>query len=154
MFRFMILAVCLVVLVGCGGSSHSDDTGRSSPAPPKAASQGDSKKGIGPIQEVALGPIDEEVAARGRVVFDTKCSACHKWEERYVGPALTGVTTRREPEWILNMMLNPDEMIKHDDQAKALFAEYLTPMTFQNVSQEEAEAILMYFRAMDSGAAE
>jgi hypothetical protein len=41
--------------------------------------------------------------------------------------------------------------IKHDEQARALFAEYLTPMTFQNVSQEEAEAILMYFRAMDSG---
>jgi mono/diheme cytochrome c family protein len=150
----MALALCLSVLVGCGGSSQSDDNGRSSSTKPKAAAQGDSKKGIGPIKEIVLGPIDDAVVARGKEIFDTKCSACHKFEERYVGPGLAGVTERREPEWIMNMILNPDEMIKNDEQAKALFAQYLTPMTFQNVSQEEAEAILTYFRSQDSGAGE
>jgi mono/diheme cytochrome c family protein len=154
MHRLMALAVCLSVLVGCGGSSQSDDTGKSSSTKPKTTSQGDSKKGIGPIKEIALGPIDDAVVAHGREIFDTKCSACHKFEERYVGPALAGVTKRREPEWIMNMILNPDEMIKNDEQAKALFTEYLTPMTFQNVSEEEAEAILTYFRSEDSGAGE
>jgi mono/diheme cytochrome c family protein len=90
------------------------------------------------------------VAEHGKTVFDTKCSACHKWEERYVGPALDGVTQRRQPEWIMNMILNPEEMIKNDDQAKALFAQYLTPMTFQNVSKDEATAILTYFRSLDA----
>jgi mono/diheme cytochrome c family protein len=90
----------------------------------------------------------------GQEIFDTKCSACHKWGERYVGPALAGVTKRREPEWIMNMILNPDEMIKQDEQAKALFAQYLTPMTFQNVSEDEAKAILTYFRSLDAGASE
>ncbi len=156
MLRLMVLAICLSILVGCGGSSQSDDNGRSSSTKPKTSSQAnaDSKKGIGPIQEVVLGPIDEKVVAHGQEIFDIKCSACHKWEERYVGPALAGVTQRREPEWIMNMILNPDEMIKNDGQAKALFAEYLTPMTFQNVSEEDAEAILTYFRSMDSGAGE
>lgn len=154
MHRLMALAVCLSVLVGCGGSSQSDDSGKSSSTKPKAAAQGDSKKGIGPIKEIALGPIDDTVVAHGKEIFDTKCSACHKFEERYVGPALAGITERREPEWIMNMILNPDEMIKNDEQAKALFTEYLTPMTFQNVSQEEAEAILTYFRSEDSGAGE
>jgi len=156
MLRLMVLAICLPILAGCGGSSQSDDTGRASSAKPKTSSQAnaDSKKGIGPITEIALGPIDEKVVAYGQEIFDTKCSACHKWEERYVGPPLAGVTKRREPEWIMNMILNPDEMIKQDEQAKALFAEYLTPMTFQNVSEDEAEAILMYFRSLDAGAGE
>jgi len=101
-----------------------------------------------------LGPIDEKVVAQGLEIFDIKCSACHKWEERYVGPQLAGITKRREPEWIMNMILNPDEMIKQDEQAKALFAEFLTPMTFQNVSEDEAKAILMYFRSLDAGAGE
>jgi len=151
-FRLFVLAICLSLVVGCGGSSDSDSaksesTSRDTASAPKAA---DSKKGIGPITEVVLGPIDPEVVAHGQEVFDTKCSACHKWEERYVGPALAGVTSRRTPEWIMNMILNPDEMIKSDEQARALFVEYLTPMTFQNVSEADAEAILTYFRSLDS----
>jgi mono/diheme cytochrome c family protein len=116
---------------------------------PATSSPSDSK-GIGPISEVALGPIDAQVAAHGKTVFETKCSACHKWEERYVGPALNGVTQRRRPEWIMNMILNPDQMIQNDAQAKALFAQYLTPMTFQNVTKDDAAAILTYFRSLDA----
>ena len=137
MLRLMVLAICLSILTGCGGSSQSDDTGSSSSAKPKTSSQASAD-----FKEIALGPIDEKVAAHGAEIFDTKCSACHKWEERYVGPQLAGVTKRREPEWIMNMILNPDEMIKQDEQAKALFTEFLTPMTFQNVSEDEAKAIL------------
>jgi mono/diheme cytochrome c family protein len=113
-----------------------------------------SDKGVGPVTEITLGPVDTALASHGREIFDTKCAVCHKFEERYVGPALAGVTERRKPEWIMNMMLNPDEMIKQDPQAKALFAEYLTPMAFQNVTEEDAKAILMYFRSVDSGAGE
>ena len=106
------------------------------------------------MTDIELGPIDAELVAVGEEIFDTKCSACHKWEERYVGPPMAGITERRKPEWIMNMILNPDEMIKQDEQAKALFAEYLTPMTFQNVSHDDAVAILTYFRSMDAGASE
>ena len=148
------MVFCLFLITGCGGSSQSDDTGKSSSTQQKAAASGDSRKGIGPIKEMTLAPIDDVIVAQGLEIFDTKCSACHKWDERYVGPPLAGITKRREPEWIMNMMLNPDEMIKHDEQARALFTEYLTPMTFQNVSEKDAEAILMYFRSMDAGAVE
>jgi mono/diheme cytochrome c family protein len=153
MLRLTTLAVVLSFLVGCGGS-QSDDAARDtsqSKATTSVAQTGNSK-GIGPVTEIELGPVNDSVAAHGKGVFETKCSACHKWEERYVGPALNGVTQRREPEWIMNMILNPDQMIKEDEQAKALFAEYLTPMTYQNVTAEDAEAILTYFRSLDSGA--
>jgi hypothetical protein len=72
-------------------------------------------------------------------------------DEKVVGPALGGVTKRRTPEWIMNMILNPEEMTKQDPTAQALLAEHLTQMTFQNVTEKEARAILEYFRKTDEG---
>ncbi|MEO0153387.1 MAG: c-type cytochrome [candidate division WOR-3 bacterium] len=105
--------------------------------------------GIGPIKEVKLGPIDQSLVSKGKEVFEMKCTACHKLDERFVGPPLRGITKKRKPEWIMNMILNPVEMTQKDPIAKQLLAEYLTQMTFQNVSQEEARAILEYFRSID-----
>ncbi|GIX41145.1 MAG: hypothetical protein KatS3mg129_0878 [Leptospiraceae bacterium] len=107
--------------------------------------------GVGPIQsKIELGPVDDALAQKGEKLFNEKCTACHKIEERYVGPAIKGVTVRRTPEWIMNMILNPMEMTQKDPQAKELLAQYLTQMTNQNVSQEDARAILEYFRKIDS----
>jgi len=106
--------------------------------------------GVGPIQsKIELGALDNALAQKGEKLFNEKCTACHKIEERYVGPALKGVTTRRAPEWIMNMILDPMKMTQEDPQAKELLAEYLTQMTNQNVSQEDARALLEYFRKID-----
>jgi len=108
-------------------------------------------KGFGPVSEIKLGKeIDESLSAKGKEVFETKCSACHKFEEKYVGPALKGVTQKREPEWIMNMILNPQEMTQKDPVAQELFAEHLVQMTSQNVTQDDARAILEYMRKFDS----
>ena len=141
-------ALLLVLIVGCGGGSKDSSTAQKAPAP--AASPADDGKGVGPIKSVTLGPIDAAIAAEGQEIFDMKCSVCHKINERYVGPALSGVTKRRKPEWIMNMALNPDQMIKDDPTARQLFTEYLTPMTFQNVTEDDVTKILMYFRSIES----
>ncbi|MFN7065533.1 MAG: c-type cytochrome [Aquificaceae bacterium] len=107
--------------------------------------------GIGPIKEVKLGPIDQALVKRGKEIYEIKCSACHKFDEKYVGPPLRGVTQRRKAEWIMNMILNPSEMIQKDPIARELLAEYPTPMPFQNVSKEDARAILEYLRGVDGG---
>ncbi len=107
--------------------------------------------GIGPIKELKLGPIDQSLVKKGKEIFESKCAACHKFDEKYVGPPLRGVTKRRKPEWIMNIILNPSEMIQKDPIAKELLAEYLTPMPFQNVSEEDARAILEYLRSVDEG---
>lgn len=44
------------------------------------------------------------------------------------------------------MILNPSEMIQKDPIAKELLAKYPTPMPFQNVSEEDARAILEYLK--------
>ncbi len=103
-------------------------------------------KGIGPIKSVKLDAIDEKLVAKGKEVYKINCTACHKFKKKYIGPALKGVTERRSPEWIMNMILNADEMLKEDPVAKALIAEYNAPMAQQQISEEDARAILEYFR--------
>lgn len=110
-------------------------------------------KGVGPVKAVKLGAIDPALAKRGGEAFEQKCSACHKFDERYVGPPIGGVTQRRSPEWIMNMILNPQEMTAENETAKHLLGEYMTQMTFQNVSEPDARAILEFFRQHDSGGA-
>jgi len=107
-------------------------------------------KGVGPVKHVDMASLDASRAPLGEELFTVKCSACHKLAERYIGPALAGVTQRREPEWILNQILNPEVMIVEDPVAKALLAEYLAPMANQHLTRDEAESILVYFREYDA----
>ncbi len=113
---------------------------------------GDLPKGIGPITEVVLADIDSELAAAGETTFNMLCSACHKFGERYVGPDLLGVTERRAPEWIMNMILNTNQMIFEDDTAYELLAEYMTPMPQLMLSEEQARELLEFFRQQDANA--
>jgi mono/diheme cytochrome c family protein len=139
-----IVAVsCILFAIQCGG----DDEGNGSQAP----SDPMKNKGIGPITSVTIGDtIDAKMAKEGEQVFENKCSACHKFDERVVGPALKGITTRRTPEWIMNMIINPQEMTQKDPIANELLAEYLTQMVFQNVTEEETRSLVEYFRKIDS----
>ncbi len=107
-----------------------------------------SYKGVGPIDKLILKEtIDETLASHGLEVFNANCVACHKIESRLVGPALAGVTERRSPEWIMNMILNPEGMLEQDTLTMALFNEYKSPMLNQHLSKEDARAVLEYFRA-------
>ena len=106
-------------------------------------------KGVGPIKELKLDPtIDQQLAQEGQTVFEQYCTACHKIEDRFVGPPLKEITTRRSPEWIMNMILNPEVMVKEDPIAKQLLAEYLSPMANQNLTEAQARSILEYFRTL------
>ncbi len=107
-------------------------------------------KGVGPITSVKLDAIDETMVADGKALFKTKCSACHKVSKRFVGPAMAGITERRTPEWIMNMILNPEVMVTQNAAAKKLLAEYLSPMANQSLTEEEARLILEYFRTLNA----
>jgi mono/diheme cytochrome c family protein len=122
------------------------------PAAPTTVSTITSGKGVGPVDHVDLASLDESREPIGAKLFQEKCSACHKIEEKYIGPALTGVTQRRQPEWILNMILNPEVMIKEDPTARTLLATYIAPMANQHLTRDEAESILVYFREHDEEA--
>ena len=108
-----------------------------------------SNKGVGPITSVEITDIDDLLAEQGKDLYKTNCTACHKLSKRSVGPALKGVTTRRSPEWIMNMIMNPDEMLEKDTIAIELLAEYMAPMTNQNIVETDARAILEFLRTKE-----
>ena len=107
-------------------------------------------KGVGPITSVEFGEtVDADLAAKGEKTFSTICIACHMAEQRMIGPALKGVYERRSPEWVMNMILNPDGMLKDDPIAQALLKEYNNAiMLNQNLSEEDARAVAEYLRTM------
>lgn len=109
-----------------------------------------SNKGIGPITSVDFeAEIDSELAAQGEAKFSTICVACHMADQRMIGPAMAGVYERRSPEWVMNMILNPDGMLKEDPIAIALLKEYNNAiMLNQNLTEEEARAIAEYLRTL------
>lgn len=152
--KFLTGLVLSALLFSCGGETAETTTAE---APAKeeakveevaeAAPVDDAmSKGVGPISELILEDIDDALVEKGKEIYKTNCTACHKIGKRLVGPALKGVTERRSPEWIMNMILNPEGMVAEDPVAKALLAEYLAPMANQSLSEDDARAILEFFR--------
>lgn len=141
----LVLSLALVACGGDGGQGAAPgaDVGSS------AEESGSAATAIRPVK----GPLDEALASRGEKLFkDLGCTACHRVEERLVGPALEGVTERRDYPWFYHMVTNPDSMIRNDSIGKELLAEYLTPMANQGVSDDEARALFEYFRRVDESA--
>ncbi|WP_224997571.1 cytochrome c [Cesiribacter sp. SM1] len=147
----MLLALGCFFFIGCSSGSDKKAEANTGSAPTEEATPVDDGKGIGPVKEVSLGEIDPQLAENGQQLFESKCSACHRTDNtKVVGPGIAGVTERRKPEWIMNMIINPEEMTKKDPTAKKLLAEHLTQMTNQNVNEQDARALLEFFRQNDA----
>jgi len=138
MKKISLVLLLVGLLVSCGGKKEETST------PSKTETQ---------VQKVDLSQIsedwpalNEELASKGEKLFAQKgCNACHTvTDQKLVGPGLKGLNGRAGYRWSLAMILNPDSMLKNDERAKQLLKEYGTPMTNQNVTLEEAEAILHY----------
>jgi len=106
----------------------------------------DDGKGIGEITEVKLNdPLDAGMVQRGQAIFDMKCSACHKLtDQRVVGPGWKGLTERRKPEWIMNMVTNVDVMLDKDPAAQEMLKQCLVRMPNQNLSVGDARDVLEF----------
>ncbi len=105
--------------------------------------------GVGPASSVSLGALNQGWVAEGEALFKAKCSSCHKPMKKYVGPAPKGILDRRNPEWIMNMILDPEKMVREDPVAKELLTRYLAPMANQSLTEDEARKILEYFRILN-----
>lgn len=153
-FRFG-MATMVALAAACGGGKGDQ------PAPPASGGTDASgltafqqEHGIGPVTDViALTDVDPKLAEQGKTLYDVKCTACHKIGERYVGPQLDDVLTKRSPTYVMNMMLNPNEMVERHPVAKQLLGEYMTLMANQSLTVEEARAILEYLRTQTKGTA-
>lgn len=153
------LALCFLVLITACGKKESTTTTPQTGEKPKSmlGAQTEQEKmisegrGIGEVKNVVLSsPLEQERVKRGKDIYDMKCSSCHKLtDERFVGPGWQGVTTRRKPEWIMNMTTNADVMLDRDPEAQKLLELCLTRMPNQNVSIGDARDVLEFMRSND-----
>ena len=109
-----------------------------------------SNKGVGPITAVTLdSEIEEAIAKKGEEVYNQMCLACHRVGKKFIGPAPNGILERRSPEWVMNMILNPEGMVKEDALARDLLQEFNgAPMANQGLTEEQARSVLEFFRTL------
>lgn len=155
MNRSALMLAALTALTACGGDAPPANapSGSSAVAAGAELSAVEMEQGIGPIRDLQLGALDPALVARGEADFTTKCSACHKIDERYVGPPLGEVLDHRRPEFVMNMILNANEMVQKHPVVREMLAQYYTPMPVQVTDQGEARAILEYLRSVQTGSA-
>lgn len=95
-------------------------------------------------------PLNAQWVSEGKSIYEVKCQACHKLtSEKLVGPGWSGVTKRRKPEWIMNMITNVDMMLEKDPEAQRLLEECLVRMPNQNLNFDEARKVLEFQRSND-----
>ncbi|NUN99564.1 MAG: cytochrome c [Saprospiraceae bacterium] len=146
----------LLFLSACGGG-NTPTTSTQQGTPPASMIEDtpsyDPNRGEGKFTAEMLNltpQLDAAMAASGETVQAVKCAACHKLtEEKLVGPGWKGVTTRRNPEWIMNFITNPDPMIEKDPAVRAQLELCLVRMPNQNLSDTDARNILEFMRKND-----
>ena len=159
--KFLFTAFVALSLTACGGDAPKDGGGGNSDYVPPAvkaqqeaeaaAANAMSNIGVGPLTSAITldAAINDEMAATGKEIYELKCTACHKAEKKFIGPAPKGILERRNPTWVMNMILDPEKMVQEDPIAKALLMEFNgSPMANQSLTQEEARAVLEYFRTL------
>jgi len=162
--KILTLALTLIILSCGGGEEQKKETTKLKLKSTTTTKKVDKKetqikasktidltnKGVGPIKSLSLdAEIDQTMASHGKDVFKKMCTACHKATKKFIGPAPKNILKRRTPEWVMNMILNPDEMVNKDPLAKKLLIEFNgSPMANQSLSEADARAVLEYFRTL------
>lgn len=95
-------------------------------------------------------PLNAEWVSAGKGMYELKCQSCHRLtEEKLVGPGWKGVTKRRNPTWITNMVTNVEMMLESDPEAQKLLELCLVRMPNQNITKEESRKLIEFMRNND-----
>jgi mono/diheme cytochrome c family protein len=143
----LTIAIVTLTLWGCGGASQRAEKPETSDS---VLQQQEEVHGT-EVKEIALtNPLSQLMVDEGQKIYDMKCSSCHKLtDERLVGPGWLGVTKRRKPTWIINMITNVDMMLEKDTEAQKLLEQCLVRMPNQNITEKEARSVLELMRKND-----
>ncbi|MFY7880542.1 MAG: c-type cytochrome [Lacibacter sp.] len=95
--------------------------------------------------------IDSKKAAAGAILFNRKCSMCHRLTEEVItGPGLKNATQKHHPSWILNLLTNTSEMLNKDPYLLKSAEVYQSRMPDLQINDEEAISILEFLRTNDA----
>lgn len=93
-------------------------------------------------------------ASQGEKLYRAQCEACHSLgSDEGIGPGLAGVVARRDRGWLKQWIQQPERMIaERDATAIELLQRYKNlPMPNQKLSDMEADAIIDFLAAQDTG---
>ena len=93
---------------------------------------------------------------KGKTLFQQRCAACHKLEQKLIGPPLAGISQRREKNWFAQFVLNSQALIQSGDkQAVEVYEAYNKQVMppHPDLSQEDIEALWAYLNASASAPA-
>jgi mono/diheme cytochrome c family protein len=140
---WLLSLLALVLVAGCGGGGGSGNSTGTADATTLS-----SPYDAGPRAGEA--PVAEALVERGKGLFKTKgCSACHAFGKRLTCPDLKGVTMRRTADWMEHQILHPEIMTKEDPISHKLLVEYVQQMPNQGLTQDEARAVIEFFKHQD-----
>lgn len=83
----------------------------------------------------------------GQQIYTTQCASCHKLTEKYIGPVLKGARERwPNKELLYSFVKNPQDVIKRNDYAMALYNEYKQSpmMPYPGLSNADINEVLNY----------
>lgn len=143
-------SLMIFFFISCNSGKQPDNSNANTNTPAKKDST-KSDKGLGKFTNVPLThPLDTSMITRAQPIYDSRCISCHKLtNEKLVGPGWKGVTDRRTPEWIMNFITNTNVMLDSDLVAQQLMVTCVTRMPNQNLSDDQARAILELMRKND-----
>ena len=146
----LLAAMLLLSIFACTSKKDADDAAKKSPTPTDLNANQNETHGT-EVKSIELTtPLNKEWVTTGKANYELKCLACHKLtDEKLVGPGWAGVTKRREPVWIMNMITNVDMMLEKDPEAQKLLEQCLVRMPNQNITQEDARKLIEFMRSND-----
>ena len=148
-----LLASATFVVIACNNEDKSADTKTTTTTSDTTAAPADQEVHGAEVKEGEIkfeNPLNAAWVANGKSIYELKCQSCHKLtEERVVGPGWKGVTKRREPEWIMNMITNVDMMLETDPEAQKLLEQCMVRMPNQNITRDESRQIMEFMRSND-----
>jgi mono/diheme cytochrome c family protein len=148
--KILLTGLLSIFLFSCTSKQEAEEAAKNSPSPVEAAVEQPEVHGTELKELVLTNPLNQEWVTTGEKIYDGKCLSCHKLtDEKLVGPGWKGVTKRRKPLWIMNMIMNVEIMLDEDPDAQLLLEQCLVRMPNQNVSEEEGRKIVEFMRHND-----
>jgi cytochrome c551/c552 len=157
---FIIISIVFIIVISISCSKSGPESNQQQESKNSISSQTNSipgskyefpdDNGIGPINDVSLGVIDQNLVSQGDKIFKIECVACHQLDSRDVGPPLRNITKKNTPAYIMNYLLNTTEMQRKDPLMQKLVNEYKVFMPDQHLTRDDARALLEFFRSTEN----